>query len=506
MVNITKSAAYMDCYNPDPLVDKNVFRAMTPEDADLPAFEKVRALLPVPRWDGHTESVDAYWRAMELAFGNLRRPTPANGFVANYIDTAFNGNLFMWDSSFILMFGRYAARAFGFQRTLDNFYAKQHPDGFISREIHEENGQGRFHRFDPVSTGPNIMPWCEWDYFLNAGDRERLGNVFGPLLAYYRWTRRQRTWPDGSYWSSGWGCGMDNQPRLPAGCHHAFDHGHMAWIDACCQAVFAARTLRRMADALGCAGDVKDLDEEADRLSAFINEKMWNEKTRIYSDRWADGSVTDVKSIGAYWALIAGVAPPDRRDALIAHLRDPAVFNRPHRVPTLSADHPEYKPLGGYWRGAVWPPTNYMVLRGLTASGLDDLAYEIGRNHHDRVMDVFKTTGTFWENYAPESAAPGKPAKKDFVGWSGLGPISVFFEYVLGLRPDVPAGALTWDVRLTEAHGVTNYPWGVDGRVDLFCPARKSAKEKPKVEVKSAVPLKVLVKWEGGSETAFGRL
>jgi hypothetical protein len=72
---------------------------------------------------------------------------------------AVNSCLFMWDSCFILKGLRYGSRAFNFQRTLDNLYAKQHPDGFISREIQEWDGQDRFHRFDPASTGPNILAW-----------------------------------------------------------------------------------------------------------------------------------------------------------------------------------------------------------------------------------------------------------------------------------------------------------------------------------------------------------
>jgi hypothetical protein len=42
----------------------------------------------------------------------------------------------MWDSAFILLFARYGSRAFDFQRTLDNFYAKQHPDGYTRDTRH----------------------------------------------------------------------------------------------------------------------------------------------------------------------------------------------------------------------------------------------------------------------------------------------------------------------------------------------------------------------------------
>lgn len=64
------------------------------------------------------------------AFRNIKPAGRESGFVANFIDTAFNDCLFMWDSAFILLFARYGSRAFDFQRTLDNFYAKQHPDGY----------------------------------------------------------------------------------------------------------------------------------------------------------------------------------------------------------------------------------------------------------------------------------------------------------------------------------------------------------------------------------------
>ena len=91
-------------------------------------------------------------------------------------------------------------------------------------------------------------------------------------------------------------------------------------------------------------------------------------------------------------------------------------------MPSLSADHPEYDPGGGYWLGGVWPPTNYMILRGLGRAGYNDLAHEISREDLDNVVRVYKDTGTLWENYAPERAAQGNRAKDDFVGWSGLAP------------------------------------------------------------------------------------
>jgi glycogen debranching enzyme len=213
-----------------------------------------------------------------------------------------------------------------------------------------------------------------------------------------------------------------------------------------------------------------------------------------------------VRSIGAYWALLAGVVPAQRLEAFLAHLDDPPTFRRPHRVPSLAADTPGYQARGDYWRGGVWAPTNYMLLRGLSEVGRDTLAHEIARNHLENVVAVFEKTGTLWENYAPEAAAPGEPARPDFVGWGGLPPVGVLLEYVLGLRPDAPAGRLVWDVRLTEAHGVTGYPFGRDVSIDLSCARRASADERPKIEVKASALLELELRWGGRSEIrALGR-
>lgn len=90
-------------YVADERVKRNVFMNKKADDGNLPIFEKVRGKLPVPMWEGHESAINCYFKAWQIAFGNLRKANVAAGFVSDYIDTAFNGNLFMWDSSFIVM-------------------------------------------------------------------------------------------------------------------------------------------------------------------------------------------------------------------------------------------------------------------------------------------------------------------------------------------------------------------------------------------------------------------
>jgi hypothetical protein len=523
-----------DTHLRNPWVAENPFIALQPPKTDLPAFPAARTCLPDPFWEGHSATVDCYWRAWELAFSNLKQPTPENGFAANYCDTAFNGNLFMWDSCFVTAFGLYGRRAFDFQITLDTFYRKQHPDGFICRELSETDGTDSFHRFDPSSTGPNVLGWAEWNHYLKTGNHQRLANVFPALVAYHQWMREYRTWPDGSYWTTGWGCGMDNMPRCTPGltqilgqeeAYRPFGHGHLAWVDATFQALLSANLLLKMAELLGEEKRLAGLGDEVERLVNYANHSLWDEKTAFYYDRLPGGSLTNLKQIGSYWALLAGSVPPDRMASFLSHLENPAEFNRTHRIPSLSADDPHYSSSGGYWCGGVWAPTNYMVLKGLDQTGNEELAHQIASNHLANVVAVYAMentpwTGaeqfrqffhlaemkfddhhTLWENYAPDATAPGGHSKPGYVGWTGLPPIAVLFEDVFGLDPDVPANKLTWTIRQLEEHGVNRYPFGSTGSLDLKCHRRQSLFDRPLIEIHSDVPLTIEIVWKGGKET-----
>ncbi len=488
-------------YVENPHVDKNTFIGQeVDENKPLPTYADNKDKLPRPVWEGHESAIGCYYKAWEIAFRNLRKANKEAGFVSDFIDTAFNGYLFMWDSSFIVMFGKYARHIFDFHKTLDNFYSHQHKDGFICREICEKYEGEQWTRDDPCSTGPNVLPWAEWEYYLLTGDKERIAKVFDPLLAYHKWLQLNRSWQDGGYWSCGNACGMDNQPRQEKGYNPMQSHGFMTWIDTCAQMWLSGSTLIKMGKLLGREEETDWLKVECDMLEKLINEKMWDENTSFYYDKYRYGDLSKVKTIGAYWTLLSGLVPEQRAERFVAHLDNEKEFKRPNRIPSLSADTPEYNAeTGGYWLGGVWAPTNYMVLKGLTKYGFHDLAYEIATDYLKNVVKVFEETDTLWENYAPEKAAKGQ-AKANFVGWTGLAPINVMFEYVFGIQADMAENKIVWRVNLTDEHGIENYPFG-DTTITLIAAKRNNKFEEPEITVKSDKPITIEVYWNGGNKT-----
>ncbi|HSH05528.1 MAG TPA: trehalase family glycosidase [Anaerolineae bacterium] len=452
----------------EPAVSRNLFRERLYNNVTIPSFEEARSDLPRPVFPQEPFWVEMYWRAWELAWKNLRQPTKLEtGLVANYIDTGSPDFMFLWDSVFMSQFGLYGRRQFDFMGTLDNFYARQHDDGYICRQIYTETGDDYFSPFDPNGTGPNILAWGEWRHFRLTGDKRRLQSVFWPLLGYQRWCRAHRTWPSGLYWATGMSSGMDNQTRVPDSEHY---HQHWTWIDASAQALITCRILSQMATLLEEEEIAQEMAAHQAFLSREIYDQLWDDSAQFYKDADPQGRFSPVKSVGAYWALLGpDLTPENRLTALVTHLRDENGFRRLHQVPSQAADSTGYDgEAGSLWRGGVWPSANFMLLKGLRTVGKIKLAHEIAVNHLEQVGKVFAHTDTFWNYYAADAVRQGQGAIPDYVGWTGLTPISVFLEEVIGLNVDWPLRRVSWDRHYDGYYGVEKYPLGKEDYADFF--------------------------------------
>lgn len=471
----------------------NYYKSAEKENSELPIYKEIKMLLPKPILENGDEVIRCYEKTWEIAFNNLRKCKKDSPFVNNFIDTAFNNHLFMWDSAFIVQFGKYGDHVFKFQNTLNNLYATQEEDGFIGRELNQETGQNRFHRFDPVSTGPNILAWAEMNYYEQFLDIERLEHVFPILVEYHRWLKMNRTWKDGSYFSCGWASGMDNQLRANSEELDASFHDYKTWVDTCMQQVLSAKCLKKMAEILNRESEIEDIIREEKVLTTYINEKLWDEQSKFYYDSCNDGSLDRRKTIGSYWALIAEIVPDVRIERFVEHLTDEKEFGTKHPIPSIPKSNPSFNESGQYWRGGVWAPTNYMVFEGLVRNGYGELAHELAKKHLQYVVGVYSKTETVWENYCPNIMEPGTPAKPNFVGWTGVSVINVLFEHVMGIRFE--QGGLIWCVRLLEEHGIEGYYLGQGKYVTLRCERRNEQNEKPKIDFIGNSNMTVTVVW-----------
>jgi hypothetical protein len=257
-------------------------------------------------------------------------------------------------------------------------------------------------------------------------------------------------------------------------------------------------------------------------LKKVLNEKLWYqnpliEKDAFYSDLQRNGEAAKVKHLGAYWSLLTNVPSPEQASKMVAHLKNEKEFKVKNLFPTLSYSDPDYSVSGQYWRGSVWAPTNYVVLKGLQQWGDSEFAFDAAKNYLGLLTRVYHSNldssritaldrpeegflHTLWECYAPESDLPCSPnesgsfARGNFVGWSGLGPVAILIENIIGLKINGLENKVTWELREKGKVGLKNFSLA-DKKITLIADA-SSGKVQRRLSVTSekAFLLEVITK------------
>jgi hypothetical protein len=436
----------------------------------IPTYNASKNLLPQPVLEDNPGWVSLYDKAWQLGFAHIKAPVSTSPFVSNWYDEAFDGNIYQWDIIFMTMFGKYAHHIFPGIQSLDNFYCRQKISGSISRVINESSGADAFDENNANLINPPLFSWAEVENFKITGDKSRFAAVLPVLEKYYEFVHSKRYGGDTKhklYWSNGQSSGMDNTPRDADRPNTHWSSDHQGWVDASSQMVIQCDNIAAICEELGYTEKAAAYRTKAQVIADSINSWMWKESDGIYYDVKVDGTKMTWKSIAAFWPLLAGITTAHQDSALIEHLKNPDEFWRDLVFPTLAASHSNYQPNGGYWLGAVWAPTNYAVIKGLERVGANEFAHEASERYVEGLYQVYLQTGTLWENYAADKingkfkqgvndGNPPSDCRRDFVGWTGLGPISILIENILGFRANGVNKTLTYDLRRTDRHGIEN--------------------------------------------------
>jgi hypothetical protein len=392
---------------------------------------------------------EMYSRALALAKRNIRGGENEPVFKRPYVDAAFNGDIFLWDTCFIACYAKYHMAELPIANALDNFYALQETDGYICRQYTRE-GQPMWPKSHPVSINPPLLAFAELELYGQTRDLRRLARVYPALKRNFEYLVRTWQQDDLLFCSDAFGSGMDNIPRYPDGWHddgkgiananlhperYVYDGLSPLWniqgraLDMSAQMALLANHLADIARLTHNAADIAAYRQFHARIKTAINALCWNEADGFYYDL-GYGKQIRRKHIGMFWTLLADVVPDARLAPMLRHLTDRAQFWRTFPVASFPADQSGYTPAGGYWLGSAWTPTNYMIIKGLQRCGNPHLAAELARQYYWCVAQVYKDTHTFWENYAPDALRQGNQAQADFCGWTAIVPITLYNEFI----------------------------------------------------------------------------
>lgn len=393
---------------------------------------------------------EMYNKALALAKLKIRGGENHPVFKKPFLDAAFSESIFYWDTCFIATYAKYHQDELPIANALDNFYDRMDTDGYICREFRPD-GTPFWPKEHPVSMNPPLLAFAELELFSIKKDKKRLAKVYPLLKKHFEYWVNTYQCSDKLFFNDAFGSGMDNIPRYPDGWQNdnqgiplknlhpeifLYQGLSSEWnkqgcsVDASSQMCLFANNMATIAVTLHQKADIKYFTVFHKEVADAINRFCWSEEDGFYYDL-GYGKQIKRKHIGMFWTLIGGVVPEERLDKFLAHLTNPNEFWTKIPIASFSADQKEYNPKGQYWMGSVWAPTNYMILRGLSQCGENELVLKLAKQYYWAVAEVYKKTGTFWENYAPGEISQGSQAAKDFCGWTALVPIAVLKEYIL---------------------------------------------------------------------------
>lgn len=433
--------------------------------------ENYTDFIPHPVDERHPEYIALYDKAWALAYAHIRNlpgmpQTP-------YMDEAFcDTQIWIWDTCFMSLFCKYGQAVFPGVESLKNFYDVLYGEGRLATVIPTEREPDfteavagvPYEVVIHIADNPPLFAWAEYENAKFSGNTERIRDLLYEkqyLQKHYDWIENLSApekprgvfnetclmaEPCGYRWEGG-RSGMDNTPRGRLG-EHAIgqrpNNPDMLWLDAICQQALSAEKIASLFSILGDKENAALWQARYEAKKEIVSSLYWDEADGFYYDiDRRDHHFYKVKTMASFWPMTAAIPTEAQAKRLAAYLSDDAHFGG--RVPfaALSRSDADFHADGQYWRGGVWLPTAYAALSGMKRYSLFDQARAATEKLLWHMYETYQRfePHTIWECYAPEFFTPAyietgekKHARPDFCGWSALGPIAAYIEFVLGFH------------------------------------------------------------------------
>jgi putative isomerase len=240
-----------------------------------------------------------------------------------------------------------------------------------------------------------ILAWGVERVYQRNHDRELLTQCLGRLERFHDWYWRERGLHDnglltlGAYtgklqhakWETfDYECNMDGMAMTAHPKRKGAGEG--PWYANICvpgntaYLILGERSLARLADLVGDGEMAARRRRRMERGIQGMRDHMWDEKAGTFLSVKRDTlEKIPVATIGSWIPLAAGVPTDAMAKRMATVLASPA-WQTPLPVPTVDRTDSRWKS-SAFWRGDVWPPTNYQIATGLTAYGHKNLAADI---------------------------------------------------------------------------------------------------------------------------------
>lgn len=361
------------------------------------------------------------------------------------------------ESLFASFFLVYSNRNYPAYQNIDYFYSRQEANGAIRCKYDVKDDKPVTNDTNPEGIGIPLFAWAEFNLYHKSGNKRRIKEIMPVLQKYMDWIDTTFKQKNGLYAVPAEACGMYGSPRPEA--YYPVDFNALLAVNAMYMA------------ALGDILNDKDINFQYKRqyfsLKTRINSMMWDDDTAFYHDLNEQEQRLPQKTLAGFFPLLAEMPNEDRATQLIAHLNDPATFGTDHPFPSLSADSPDFSQQGDGFHGSVYPPFNFMVIKGLEKYQKWDIARECAIRHLYYMIDAMfpnnpDIKGDLWEAYQPckegvsITEGDGPLPRKRYLHYAALSTIALMIENVIGLSISLPRKTVDWIIPNLEIMGIEN--------------------------------------------------
>ena len=319
--------------------------------------------------------------------------------------------LFGWDNFFLSYVSALFSKDLAYSNVIDHLDGKTE-DGFIPND-NRGNGSKSFDRSQPPVGGIMVkeiykMHPSEW--FLEE--------AFDHLLEWNRWWQRERvnegllsygsTPADnpfnepvfGTRTAAGYESGMDDSPMYE-GVPYNKEKKTLELQDVGLNSLYIAdcKALAEMASILGRENEQKELMQRAERFSSSMN-KLWDDKAGIYHNYRTDlDTLSERISPTVFYPLLADISPEHREIRIVDYFYNSDKFYGKWMLPSTARDDPSFK-RQRYWKGAIWPPLNFLTYLSLRKAGHYGASTELSNKSLNLFIEEWFRKGFVSENYS----------------------------------------------------------------------------------------------------------
>jgi putative isomerase len=268
-----------------------------------------------------------------------------------------------------------------------------------------------------------------WAIYERTSDGAFVEEMYPQLLRYHNWWYAHRDHDvnglceygstDGTRVAAGWESGMDNAVRFESAA--MLQNNPRAWslnqesVDLNSYLYAEKLYLASMADELGRLRDAAQLRAAAEDLQDQIQSTMFDEETGYFYDVDIETKRPLLVQGPEGWIpLWAGVATESQAERVVRVMMDPEKFATHVPFPTLAADHENFDPRDGYWRGSVWLDQAYFAVKGLERYGYSREANAMRARLFENANGLL-ADAPIYENYHPMT---GDPLNAPHFSWS----------------------------------------------------------------------------------------